>query len=217
MSEQLCKTHTRNISHISTHLLRASGCVATAASPGSSESPDELSGFWASQAFQDTQLRAEAQSRPQVKRENWASRGTWMKMSFLCLLASPLAWRLQRCQFPKPSEDPQSLGVRSRRENTQSPWAAMGSQVGLQVIKMQAQWWLRWWRIRLQYRRPGFDPWARKIPWRRKWQTSPVFLAGEFKGQRRLVGYSPWGRKELDTTEWGSTQDTVPVQCPTGT
>ena len=38
-------------------------------------------------------------------------------------------------------------------------------------------------------------------PWRRKWQPTPVFLPGEFHGQRSLVGYSPWGRKGLDTTE----------------
>ena len=39
--------------------------------------------------------------------------------------------------------------------------------------------------------RPGFDPWVRKIPWRRKWQPTPVFLPGESHGWRRLVGYSP--------------------------
>ena len=37
--------------------------------------------------------------------------------------------------------------------------------------------------------------------WRRKWQPTPVFLSGESHGQRSLVGYSPWGCKELDTTE----------------
>ena len=37
--------------------------------------------------------------------------------------------------------------------------------------------------------------------WRRKWQPTPVFLPGESHGQRNLVGYSPGGRKELDTTE----------------
>ena len=37
--------------------------------------------------------------------------------------------------------------------------------------------------------------------WRRKWQPLPVFLPGEFHGQRSLAGYSPWGRKELDMTE----------------
>ena len=38
-------------------------------------------------------------------------------------------------------------------------------------------------------------------PWRRKWQPTPVFLPGESHGQRIPAGYSPWGHKELDTTE----------------
>ena len=37
--------------------------------------------------------------------------------------------------------------------------------------------------------------------WRREWQPTPVFLPGEFYGQRSLAGFSPWGRKESDTTE----------------
>ena len=49
--------------------------------------------------------------------------------------------------------------------------------------------------------RLGFHPWIGKIPWRRKWQPSPVFLPEESHGQRSLEGYSPWGCKELDTTE----------------
>ena len=40
-----------------------------------------------------------------------------------------------------------------------------------------------------------------KIPWSRKWEPTPVFLPGESHGQRNLAGYSPWGRKESDTTE----------------
>jgi len=47
--------------------------------------------------------------------------------------------------------------------------------------------------------------WVGKIPWRRKWQPTPGFLPGESHGQRGLVGYSPWGRKELDMTELLST------------
>ena len=43
-------------------------------------------------------------------------------------------------------------------------------------------------------RRCRFDLWVRKIPWRRKWQLTPVLLPGKFHGQRSLVGYSPWGR-----------------------
>ena len=56
--------------------------------------------------------------------------------------------------------------------------------------------------ICLQYRRPRFNPWVGKIPWRRKRQPTPVFLPGEFHRQRSLVGYSPWGHNELDMTEW---------------
>jgi len=39
------------------------------------------------------------------------------------------------------------------------------------------------------------------MPWRGKWQPTPVFLPGESQGQRSLAGYRPWGHKELDTTE----------------
>ena len=49
--------------------------------------------------------------------------------------------------------------------------------------------------------RPGFDPCVGKIPWRRKWQPTPVFLPGEPHGQSSLIGYSPRGHKELDMTE----------------
>ena len=48
---------------------------------------------------------------------------------------------------------------------------------------------------------PAFHPWVRKIPWRREWLPTPVFLPGEVPGQRSLVGYSPWASKEWDTTE----------------
>ena len=54
-------------------------------------------------------------------------------------------------------------------------------------------------------RRPGFSPWVGKIPWRRKWQATPVFLPGESHGQRSLEGWSPWGGKESDRTEHART------------
>ena len=47
-------------------------------------------------------------------------------------------------------------------------------------------------------RRCGFDPWVRKIPWRRQWQPTQVFLPKKSHGQRSLAGYSPWGHKELN-------------------
>ena len=56
-------------------------------------------------------------------------------------------------------------------------------------------------RTCLQCGRPGFSPWVEMIPWRRKWQPTPLLLPGKSHGWRSLVGYSPWDRKESDTTE----------------
>ena len=50
-------------------------------------------------------------------------------------------------------------------------------------------------------RRCRFSPWVEKIPWRRTWKPTQIFLSGEPHGQRSLAGYSPWDRKESDTTE----------------
>jgi len=47
----------------------------------------------------------------------------------------------------------------------------------------------------------GFYHWVGKIPWRRDWLPTPIFLPGELHGQRNLMGYSPWGSMQLDTTE----------------
>ena len=47
----------------------------------------------------------------------------------------------------------------------------------------------------------SFNPWVRKIPWRRKWQPTPVLWPGKSHGQRSLVDYSPWDGKELDMTK----------------
>ena len=43
----------------------------------------------------------------------------------------------------------------------------------------------------------GVNPWVGKIPWRREWQPTPIFLPGESHGQRNLAGYSPWGRRRV--------------------
>ena len=65
----------------------------------------------------------------------------------------------------------------------------------------QFLWWLLRLSVCLQCVRPEFDPWVGKIPWRRKWQPTPVFLPGKFHGWRSLVDYSPWDCKESDMTE----------------
>ena len=53
-----------------------------------------------------------------------------------------------------------------------------------------------------QYRRHRFHAWVRKISWRRKWQPTPIFLPGKSYGQRSLVGYSPWGLRITQLSNW---------------
>ena len=77
---------------------------------------------------------------------------------------------------------------------------AFSDIIAYTTIKYGLSRWLSAKESTCQCRRLGFHPWVRKIPWRRKWQPNPVFLLGESHGQRSLVGYSPWGHKELDAT-----------------
>ena len=60
------------------------------------------------------------------------------------------------------------------------PWLVLGFSSGSDSKESTCKW-----------RRPRFSPWVGKIPWRREWQPTPVFLPGEAHGQRSLVGYSP--------------------------
>ena len=90
---------------------------------------------------------------------------------------------------------------------TPHPW----NKVGLSSMKKKKYagpptslglpWCLSGKEFACQCRRWGFSLWVRKIPWRRKWQPTPVFWPGKFHGWRSLAGYSPWGHKE-----WASTQ-----------
>ena len=111
------------------------------------------------------------------QRENVAGCETWGKS-----IHSSVG-KESACNAGDPGSIP-GLG-RSAGEGISYPlqysWASLMAQLG---------------RIRLQCRRPGFDPWVGKIPWRRKRLHTPVFWLGEFHGL-----YSPWGFKELDTTE----------------
>ena len=83
----------------------------------------------------------------------------------------------------------QSVGVKISK-NVDSPGGASGKESACHCRRL---------------RRFRFDPKVRKIPWRRKWQPTPVFLPRKFHGQRSLVGYSPWGSKETDMIEHLST------------
>ena len=85
--------------------------------------------------------------------------------------------RLSFCIYSLSRTDPQALGFPS------GPVSGKGSSC--------------------QCRRPRrceCNPWVRKIPWRRKWQSTPVFLPRESHGQRSLTGYSLWYSKELSVT-----------------
>ena len=73
--------------------------------------------------------------------------------------------------------------------------------------------WLSWYRTRLWCRRHRFNSWAGKIPWRRKWQPTPVFLPGDSHGQKSLVGYSPRGHRVRPN--WATTPP--PSSPPPGT
>ena len=67
----------------------------------------------------------------------------------------------------------------------------------LDLLTVQETLWLNGREHICQSRRHGFDLWLGKIPWRRTWQSTPVFLPGKSCGQRSLVGYSPWGSKRV--------------------
>ena len=66
---------------------------------------------------------------------------------------------------------------------------------------LRPPWWLRPQRILLQCSRPGFDPSVGKIPWRRAWQPTPVFLPEESLWTEEPADYSPRGHKESDIAE----------------
>ena len=68
-------------------------------------------------------------------------------------------------------------------------------------MKGALPWWLSGKESTCQGKRFGFNHWVGKIPWRRDWQPTLVFLPGESCEQRTLVGYCPWDCEELDTTE----------------
>ena len=63
-----------------------------------------------------------------------------------------------------------------------------------------------------RHKRQPLSPWVGKIPWRRKWQPTPVFLPRKIHGLRSLAGYSPWGHKESDTTERAEHTQTFKVR-----
>ena len=82
-------------------------------------------------------------------------------------------------------------------------WVAMPSSRGSSHPRDRTcMSWVSCIGRKILYHWAEFNPWVGKIPWRRKREPTPVLLPGKSNGQRSLVGYSPWGHKESDTTEW---------------
>ena len=88
------------------------------------------------------------------------------------------------------------LDIRANAEKSYV-YTIVGASLVAQLVKNLPAMWETWVRFLVG----GHG----KIPWRRAWQPTPVFLLENSHGQKSLVGYSPWTRKELDTTERLST------------
>ena len=92
-----------------------------------------------------------------------------------------------------------------------SPWCR--KDWGQLIYRMSVQikglpWWISGKDPVCQCRRWRFDPWVRKIPQKRKWQPTPVFLPGKSQGQRSLMGHSPWGQLQESWTRFSDQTDT---------
>ena len=76
----------------------------------------------------------------------------------------------------------------------------MGKYRNIDRASLMAQWVKDLPEVQKTHRKCGFHPSVGKITWKRKWQATPVFLPEKSHGQSSLVGYSPWGHRESDTT-----------------
>ena len=68
----------------------------------------------------------------------------------------------------------------------------------MSITSYGVSWWVSGKESTCQCKRHRFHPWIRKIPWKREWQPTPVFLPEKSHRQRTLTSYSPWGCKESD-------------------
>ena len=125
-------------------------------------------------------------------------RHSWVTFTFFFFDMIRIAWASLIAQLVKnllqcrrPQFNSWVRKIPWRRDRLPSPLKYSWASLVAQLVKRNC----------LQCGRPGFDPWVGKIPLEKEMQSTPVLLPGKSHGQRSLVGYSPWGRKELDTTE----------------
>ena len=123
--------------------------------------------------------------------------------------------KLKGSKKARTSQDFLCLGTwmnndRESRRQSKYGGKVMSAEVNLSLKRLQD--------IPCQCRRQGLDPWVKKIPWRRKWQPTPVFSPGESHGQRSLAAFSPWGPRighdwateqahRQNISGWGQPQD----------
>ena len=111
--------------------------------------------------------------------------------SVFCYYCYPGPRTFQRGQCDKVWKLPIEFAIRSWRSyKWQLVWVVIKTKTGL-------LWWLCGKESTCQCKRHRFNPWVGTIPWRRKWQPTPLFLSGKAHEQRSLVGYSPWGHKRV--------------------
>ena len=97
---------------------------------------------------------------------------------------SSLAWTLIQCDW---------YFIRGENWDTEKTPCDAEAEVGVMQQQLGLPMWLSGKESPCQGRRCRWDPWVRKIPWRRKWQPTPVFLPGKSHGQRSVACCSPWG------------------------
>ena len=112
---------------------------------------------------------------------------------------SPLCFLTRLC-FPATLEHHILFSSSSKHLSLHHIWHGLPSQPSGKESTCQCRGHRRW----------NLSPWVGKIPWRMKWQPTAVFLLGPSRGQRSLLGYSPWGHKELGMTEYTAHTHAVP-------
>ena len=131
-------------------------------------------------AMQETRVRFLGQEDPLRSGEDQEKE--------MAIHSSTLAWKIPWTEEP---DSLQSMGSQHTTERLHFHFKGHLADVNKSCINNQV-----------------FGPWVRKIPWRRKRQSTPALLPGKSHRQRSLIGYSPWGHKESDTTNYTKCNNT---------
>ena len=117
---------------------------------------------------------------------------SWAYLSLLPDSRLPQGEHVSPSRTPGPSTEP----ARGQQHSTPQTKTVSPVMFVFPVIKTGLPRWLSGKEPTYQHRRHIFNPWVRKIPWRRKRQPTPVFLPGKSHGREAWQGYSPWGHRK---------------------